>query len=129
MYSPVPNGGQGPDMVGSDEGSDSSSNDGDGESGDDSGSEEVEEVSPPRTEGRFKQQHDPALDRGRAGGSTARGSKRSRASTPEPTEKVVKQPKAMPEPTEKVVKQPKVTTNKPRKALPRIIAAVPIVST
>ena len=54
-------------MVGSEEGSDSFSDDDDSESGDDSGSEEVEEVSPSRTEGRFRKQHDPALDRGRVG--------------------------------------------------------------
>ena len=116
MYSPVPNGGEGLDMVGSEEGSDSFSlGDNDSGSGDDSGSEEVEEVSPPRAEGRFKMQHDLALDRGQAGGSTTRRSKRSQTSTPEPTEKVVM--------------QPKVTTSKPRKALPRIITIMPIVST
>ena len=116
MYSPMPNGGEGLDMVGSEEGSDSISlGDDDSESGDDSGREEVEEVSPPRAEGRSKTRNDPALDRGQAGGSTTRRSKRSRTSTPEPTEKVAK--------------QPKVTTSKPWKALPRIITAVPIVST
>ena len=116
MYSPVPNGGEGLDMTGSEEGgSNFSLSDDDGESGDDSGSEEVEEVSPPRAEGRFKTRHDPALDRGQARGSTTRRSKRSRTS--------------MPELTEKVAKQPKVTTSKPRKALPRIITAVPIIST
>ena len=47
MYSPVPNGGKGLDMMGSEEGSGSFSlGDDDSESGDDSGSEEVEEVSP-----------------------------------------------------------------------------------
>ena len=65
MYSPVPNGGKGLDMTGSEEGSGSFSlGDGDSESGDDSGSEEVEEVSPSCAEGRFKTRHDPALDRG-----------------------------------------------------------------
>ena len=116
MYSPVPNGGQPHEGVGSEEDSGSISDGEDGEGGsDDSGSDDVEVVSPPRTEGRLKQRHDPEPGRGRAGGSTTRGSKRSRTSTPEPIEKVVK--------------QPKVTTTKPRKALPRIIAAVPIVST
>ena len=116
MYSPMPNGGQNLDEVGSEEDSDSLSYDEDSEGGgDDSGSEGVEVVSPPRNEGRFKKSHDPALDRGRAGGSTTRSSKRSRMATPEPTEKIAK--------------QPKVTTTKPRKALPRIIVDVPIAST
>ena len=116
MYSLVPNGGHGLDTVGSGEDSDSFSDDEDSEGGnEDSGSDDVEVVSPSRTEGRFKKQHDPALDRGRAGGSTTRSSKRNRTSTPEPAEKVIK--------------QPKVTTTKPRKALPRIITDVPIIST
>ena len=116
MYSPVPHGGEGLDMTGSDGDSGSFSlGDGDSESDDDSGSEEVEEVSPPRAEGRSKTRHGLALDRGQAGESTIRRSKHSWTSTPEPTEKVAK--------------QPKVTTSKPRKALPRIITAVPIVST
>ena len=116
MYSPMPNGGQNLEGLGSEEDSDITSDDEDSDSGsDDSGSDEVEVVSPPRTEGRFKKSHDPALDRGRAGGSTTRSSKRSRTVTPEPTEKIAK--------------QPKVTTTKPRKALPRLIVDVPIVST
>ena len=116
MYSPVPNGGQNLEGLGSEEDSDSISDDEDSEGGsDDSGSDDVEVLSPPRTEGRFKRRQDPALNRGQAGGSTAKGSKRSRMSTLEPTEKVAK--------------QPKVTTTKPRKALPRLIVDVPIVST
>ena len=115
MYSPVPNGGEGLDMTGSDGDSGNFSLDGDdSESDDDSGSEEVEEVSPPRAEGRSKTKNDPTLDRGQAGGSSAKGSKRSRTTTPEPAERVAK--------------QPKVPVSKPRMALPRIIAAVPIVS-
>ena len=116
MYSPVPNGGEGLGMEGSGEDSGGFSlGDDDSDCGDDdSGSEGVEEISPPRTEGRFKMRHDPALDQGQAGGSTPRRSKRSRTLTPEPTERTAK--------------QPKVPTSKPRKALPRIIAAVPIVS-
>ena len=116
MYSPVPHVGEGLDMTGSDgdSGSFSLGNSDDSESDDDSGSEEVEEVSPPRTEGRSKTKNDPTLDRGQAGGSSVKGSKRSRTTTPEPTERIAK--------------QPKVPASKPRKALPRIIAAVPIVS-
>ena len=115
MYSPVPHVGEGLDMVGSDEDSgDFSLGDSGSDSDDDSGSEEVEEVSPPRAEGRLKTKNDPAPDRGQAGGSSAKGAKRSWTTTPEPTERVTK--------------QPKVPVSKPRKALPRIIAAVPIVS-
>ena len=48
MYSPVPNGGQGLDVVGSEEDSDSTSDDEDSEGGsNDSGSDDVEVVSPP----------------------------------------------------------------------------------
>ena len=116
MYSPVPNGGQNLEGLGSEEDSDSISDDEDSDGGsDDSGSDEVEVVSPSRTEGHFKKSHDPALDHGRTGGSTTRSSKRSRTATPEPTEKIAK--------------QPKVTTTKPRKALPRIIVNVSIAST
>ena len=116
MYSPVPNGGEGLGMEGSgeDSGGFSLGDDDSGSGDNDSGSDDVEVVSPPRTEGRFKMRHDPALDQGQAGGSTPRRTKRSRTSTPEPTERITK--------------QPKVPTSKPRKALPRIIAAVPIVS-
>ena len=115
MYSPMPHGGEGLDMTGSDGDSGSFSlGDDDSESGDDSGSEEVEEVSPPRAEGRSKTKNDPTLDRDQAGGPSAKGSKRSRTTTPESTERVAK--------------RPKVPVSKPRKALPRIIAAVLIVS-
>ena len=117
MYSPVPNGGQNFEGVGSEGDSDSISyvEDSEGSTDDSAESEEVEVVSPPRTEGRFRKRHDPALDRSRTGGSTTRSSKRSQMSTPEPTEKVAK--------------QPKVTTTKPRKALPRIKVDMPIAST
>ena len=115
MHSPVPHVGEELDVVGSDEDSgDFSLGDSDGESDDDSGSEEVEEITPPRTVGRSKTKNDPAPDRGQAGGTPVKGAKRSRTATPEPTERVAK--------------QPKVPVSKPRKALPRIIAEVPIVS-
>ena len=117
MYSPVPNGGQNFEGVGSEGDSDNISYAEDSEgSGDDSEeSKEVEVVSPPRTEGRSKQHQDPAVAQGRTVGSTTRSSKRTRTPTPEPTEKVAK--------------QPKVTTTKPWKALPRIKVVVPIAST
>ena len=115
MYSPVPHVGEGLDAAEGNEDSGSFSlGNSDSESDDDSGSEEVEEVSPPRTEGRTKTKNDPTPDRDQAGGLSAKGSKRSRTTTPEPAERVAK--------------QPKVPVSKPRKALPRIIAAVPIVS-
>ena len=117
MYSPVPNGGQNVEGVGSEGDSDNISyaEDSEGSSDDSKESEEVKVVSPPRTEGRSKQQQDPAVTQGRTVGSTTRSSKRTRTPTPEPTEKVAK--------------QPKVTTTKPRKALPRIKVVVPIAST
>ena len=64
MYSPVPNSGQNLEGVGSEGDSDSISYAEDSEGGGDDSAEskEVEVVSPPRTEGRFKQLNDPALD-------------------------------------------------------------------
>ena len=75
--------------------------------------EEVE--SPPRDERQSKEKHDPGAARLRAGPSGSRTPKRTRTATPDPAEKMPK--------------QPKVTTTKPRKALPRIKVDVPIAST
>ena len=117
MYSPVPNGEQNVEGVGSEDNSASVSYAEDSDNSDDDSeeSEEVEVLSPSRTEGRSKRRQDPAIDQGRTVESTARSSKRNRTPTPDPTEKVAK--------------QPKVTPAKPRKALPRIKVAVPIAST
>ena len=78
-------------------------------------SDEEEEVdSPPRSERRSKQQHDPAGGRGKGVGPSANTQKRTRTSTSEPTEKVAKQPKVAP--------------SKARKTLPRIKMDIPIAS-
>ena len=78
-------------------------------------SDEEEEVdSPPRSERRSKQQHDPSGGRVKSVASSATTQKRTRTSTPEPTEKVAKQPKVAP--------------SKTRKTLPRIKMDVPVAS-
>ena len=82
------------------------------ESGDSSSNEEVE--SPPHSERLSKQTHDPAGGRGKAVASSAKIPKRTRTSTPEPTEKAPKQAKVAP---------PKL-----RKALPKIKVDVPVAS-
>ena len=85
---------------------------------DDDESEELddeEEVdSPPRTERRSKQHHDPAGGRGKNVAPSSQTQKRTRTSTPEPTEKVAKHPKVAPP--------------KARKTLPRIKMDVPVAS-
>ena len=117
MYSPVPNGEQNVEGVESegDSADISYAEDSEGSDDDSEESEEFEVQSPPRTEGHSKRHQDPAIDQGRTVESTTRSSKRNRTPTPDPTEKVAK--------------QPKVTPAKPRKALPRIKVAVPIAST
>ena len=76
--------------------------------------EEEEVTSPPRSVHRSKQQQDPAGGRGKRVGPTANTQKRTRMSTPKPTEKVAKQPKVAPP--------------KARKTLPRIEMDVPVAS-
>ena len=78
-------------------------------------SDNKEEVdSPPRSERRSKQHHDPAGGRGKNVAPSTHTQKRTRTSTPEPTEKVAKQPKVAPP--------------KARKTLPRIKMDVPVAS-
>ena len=114
MYS-VPNGEQiqeGEEGVG--EASDwKSGEDTEEESEDSSSGEEVK--SPPRGEKCSKEKHDPKATRTRAGPSSSQVQKRTRTSTPDPTEKAPK--------------QPKVAAAKPRKAFPKIKVDVPIAST
>ncbi|XBI00186.1 hypothetical protein VPH35_129314 [Triticum aestivum] len=74
--------------------------------------EEEEVDSPPRSERRSKQQHDPAGSRRKGVGPSANSQKRTQTLTPEPTEKVAK--------------QPKVARSKARKKLPRIKMDVPV---
>ena len=94
---------------------------GDWESSDEEEEEESEESddeeevdSPPRSERLSKQQHDPAGGRGKNVAPSTHAQKRTRTSTPEPTEKVAKQPKVAPP--------------KARKTLPRIKMDVPVAS-
>ena len=91
------------------------------ESSDDDDEEESEESddeeavdSPPRSEHRSKQHHDPAGGRGKNVAPSTHTQKHTRTSTPEPAEKVAKQPKVAPPKT--------------RKTLPRIKMDVPVAS-
>ena len=118
MYS-VPNGEQA--LEHDHEGEDSAEESGDWESPDDhdeddSDKSDNEEVvdSPPCTEHRSKQHHDPAGRRGKAVASSAPSQKRARSSTPELAEKVTK--------------QPKINPSKARKTLPRIKMDIPVAS-
>jgi hypothetical protein len=78
-----------------------------------SSSEEVD--SPPRSERHSKQSQDPAGGRGKTVPPSTTIQKRTRTSTPEPSEKATKQAKVVPQKT--------------RKALPRIKVAMPVAST
>ena len=83
-----------------------------GVSEDSSSDEEVE--SPPRTERRSKHLHDPTSIRGKVAKPTGKTSKRTRTSSPVPTEKASK--------------QQKVVESKPRKTLPKIKIDVSVAS-
>ena len=87
--------------------------DGEDDQSDESDDEEVAD-SPPRSEHRSKQRHDPVSRRGKAVASSAPSHKRARSPTPDLTEKVTKQPKANP--------------SKSRKTLPRIKMDVHVAS-
>ena len=84
----------------------------DEDSEDSSSSEEVD--SPPRSEKRSKQSHDLEGGCDKAALPSTHASKRTRTSTPDPSEKAAKQPKVAP--------------TKPRKALPKIKVDVPVAS-
>ena len=90
--------------------------DGEGEEDDDGSSEEMEEmeVDPPRTERRSKLTHDPASARDKATVQTGQSSKRPRTSSPAPTEKAPKHPRAK--------------SSKLPKALPKMKMAIPTIS-
>src|SRR4051812_40082041 len=107
MYS-MPNGEQVQEGEASEgESADYRSEDGSDANDDDSScGEEVE--SPPHSERRSKQTHDPAGGCGKAGVSSAQVLKRTRTSTPEPMEKAPKQPKVAPTNTRKALPKIKV---------------------
>ena len=90
------------------------SSDEEGEEESEESDEEVEVDSPPRSEHRSKQQHDPAGGRGKNVAPGPHTQKRVWTSTPEPVEKIAKQPKVAPP--------------KAQKTLPRIKMAVPVAS-
>ena len=89
-----------------------SPDDNEDESDESDSSEEVD--SPPRSELRSKQSQDPAGGRGKAAPPSTQVQKRTRTSSPEPSEKAAKQPKVAP--------------SKPRKALPKIKVDVHVAS-
>ena len=87
---------------------DSTKESGDWQSPDDEDEEESNESddevivdSPPRMEHRSKILHDPAGGHGKTVAPSTQTQKRTRALTPEPTEKVAKQPKVLPSKTRK----------------------------
>ena len=90
----------------------SPANDDEDESEDSDDQEVVD--SPPRSERRSKQHHDPMGRRAKAVASSAPSQERARSPTPELAEKVTK--------------QPKINPSKARKTLPRIKMDVPVAS-
>ena len=76
--------------------------------------EEEEEVEPPRTERRSKLTHDPAVERGKAAVPVGQSTKRPRTTSPAPTEKASKQPRA--------------ASSKLTKALPKMRMVIPTIS-
>ena len=76
--------------------------------------EEEEEVAPPRSERRSKLAHDPAADRGKGVVPAGQSTKHPRTTSPAPTEKASKQPRASP--------------TKPAKALLKMRMEIPTVS-
>ena len=64
--------------------------------------------SPPRSERRSKQHHDPAGGRGKNVAPSTHMQKRTRMSTPEPTEEIPKQPKVAPPKTRKTLSRIKM---------------------
>ena len=76
--------------------------------------EEEEVVEPHRTERRSKLAHDPAVERGKGVVPAGQSTKRPRTTSPAPTEKASKQPRAAP--------------TKLAKALPKMSMEIPTVS-
>ena len=75
--------------------------------------EEEEEVVPPHSERRSKLAHDPAVERGKGVVHAGQSTKRPQTTSPAPTEKAAKQPRAAP--------------TKPAKALPKMRMEIPTV--
>ena len=97
-----------------DESADWQSPDDDDEEESDKSNNEEEVDSPPRTKRRSKKSHDPAGGRNKAVAPSTQVHKRTRTSTPEPSEKVARQPKVAP--------------SKCRKTLPKIKMDIPVAS-
>ena len=94
MYS-MPNGKQALEQgqeeeASADESDEWESSDGEDEEESEESDNEEEVDSPPRSEHRSKQQHDPAGRHGKNVAPSTHAQKRTRTSTPEPTEKVAK---------------------------------------
>ena len=86
-----------------DKSSDWESSDGEEEEEGEESDDEEEVDSPPRSERRSKQHHDPADGRGKSVAPSTHAQKRTRTSTPEPTEKTAKQLKVAPPKTRKTL--------------------------
>ena len=76
--------------------------------------EEEEEVVPPRSERRSKLVHDPSTERGKGVATATQSTKRPRTTSPVPTEKALKQPRA--------------ASSKPIKLLPKMKVSIPTIS-
>ena len=76
--------------------------------------EEEEEVVPPRSERRSKLVHDPSTERGKGVATAAQSTKRPRTTSPVPTEKAPKQPRA--------------ASSKPIKLLLKMKVSIPTIS-
>ena len=91
----------------------SDADEGDEDAGSDE-EEEEEEVVPPHSERRSKLAHDPVVERGKGVVPAGQSTNRPRTTSPAPTEKASKQPRA--------------ATAKPVKALPKMRMEIPTVS-
>ena len=95
-------------------GDDDDDDDDDGDDDDAEDEEEEEEVVPPRSERRSKLVHDPSTERGKGVATATQSTKRPRTTSPVPTEKAPKQPRA--------------ASSKPIKLLPKMKVSIPTIS-
>ena len=93
---------------------DDGDDDDDGDEDDVEDEEEEEEVVPPRSERRSKLVHDPSTERGKGVATVAQSTKRPWTTSPVPTEKAPKQPRA--------------ASSKPIKLLPKMKVSIPTIS-
>ena len=118
----MPNGAQTPTEEGEASGgesqeewdSDAAEDDDDDDSDGEEEEEEEVEIALPRTERRSKLIHDPTTERGKGVATATQSTKRPRTTSPVPTEKAPKQPRA--------------ASSKPIKLLPKMKVSIPTIS-